>query len=385
MPAHPPPPKVGVDVKRLRIDKRAAIPPIKACPNPSKNLPTEFGKCDFDLFDDIEYMPDASFLQASIDAAHSAWGDDSDKLHRRWFELQNPQDCNHPSSSDLSEPNYKIIDEDTGERVPATPRQGSPKWHLVRFLAHGYGYNLFMMAMNAGSHWASGVPVLPSNSNYRYNGGGKCGSGWSCYMSPLSRCILHKDVSSANVLVYTQESSRLAYTLTNVCGPGGKLNKKWGRCECDSGFVPDNNYPRYFNCIPTKLYGEGKMDYVKTYHSFTRGEALKTAATGHRWFKKSPGEENPHGLSDPYADISRKVPPELRRHGLIWWLGEVLWHLHRDAPARTSLQMLSHHGALKGATALRCTCGGVMPVAIECSGISGALNGPNIVKKWMRW
>ena len=324
-------------VTSARLRQKVAAP--KECLQPSIYLPTAPGICDFDLFEDVEYLPDATFLEASIAAAHLAWRDDSEKLHKRWSSLQNPPDCNMPSSNDHTMPDYKVVDRATGKRVPRAPRKGTPKWHLVRFLAHGYGYNVYMMGLNAGAHWASGVPVLASNSNYRYNGGGECGKGWSCYLSPLSKCRLHDDVRSDSVLVYTKESSKLAYTLAGVCGPGGTLSEEWGRCVCKRGFVPDNNYPRYFHCIPSQLYEkEGKMHYAKEYHSFRNDEALKTAATQHRWFKKSPGEENPQGISDPFANIRETAPSSLRQHGLVWWMGHVLWHLHRDAPARRTIE-----------------------------------------------
>ena len=44
---------------------------------------------------------------------------------------------------------------------------GKGKYHLVRWLGHGHGFNLFILAFTVGNHLDRGVPVLHSNSKYR--------------------------------------------------------------------------------------------------------------------------------------------------------------------------------------------------------------------------
>jgi hypothetical protein len=77
---------------------------------------------------------------------------------RKIHNLQNPRDCDKPANP----------------------------WHLIKLPTFGLGSDVWHLAMAAMYNWQGGAPSMIPNSAWRFSDK-KCGAGWSCFLTPLSR------------------------------------------------------------------------------------------------------------------------------------------------------------------------------------------------------
>jgi len=303
-------------------------------------LPTGFlGECNHDITKDLEYMPSRDYLECIEKSPPEDWKFAKNAMYHRIDKLQNPKDCSNPTKGDPTEPVWKPAVDTKGFEIrrKGIKKEGKPKWNLLGYLHHGYGYNLFVLAWGAGNHWASDVPVLVGNSKYRFSDV-KCGKHWSCLLSPLSKCTVDDVKDKSRILVYYGHhiSRSLVMSYDQLCKPNGYLDEKNGRCVCDKGFMPTSK-TEYSGCAP--------------YHSFEFEKNPRRDWHRQVWEDEDPQVRAAVREGDDYY-FSQIVPAETnpantrymhnfsmtrRKYGFLWEHAHWLWYLHKDAPLRPEL------------------------------------------------
>ena len=130
---------------------------------------TGFDDCGFSFTKDAAYLPDPAWYACVRERPPTRWAADAAAMHARIDRAQNPARCDEPLSTDTTAPAWRQQAGGSGKgsivpsRVVST-KGGKPKWHVVRWMAHGHGSNLWYMIWTAGNHFDRGVPVLASNS-----------------------------------------------------------------------------------------------------------------------------------------------------------------------------------------------------------------------------
>jgi len=304
--------------------------------------------CNFDLVTDLAYLPDRELFECVENMPPVAWGKDSKFLQKRIDELQNPKNCEKPKSTDYQAPCWTPKKDSHGEwqrehcQEPLM-NKSRPKWHLLKWLNHGWAYNLFVFAFSAGNHWAKGVPVIVGNSKYRFSDM-DCGRGYSCHLTELSRCKI-EDVDPKNVLVYgIGEVDRSVMTMDQLCLPAGKYSLEYGRCDCPQGYLPGAG-SQYTYCIPYSAIDmtiERKKDHVEFYEKY-KMIALKGDEV---WFaNNAPGEENPHNNQD---FVHYHTPSHMRKkHGFLWEHAQSVLYLMKNNRKKPRLELLREELGLK--------------------------------------
>jgi hypothetical protein len=108
---------------------------------------------------DSIYLPSADFYRcSSLRSQLPPEKKKRDDIMRALHRLQNPDDCNKPANP----------------------------WHLVKLPTFGLGSDVWHTAEAIMYNWQGGFPSLVSNSRWRFSDN-KCGAGWSCFLTPLSR------------------------------------------------------------------------------------------------------------------------------------------------------------------------------------------------------
>eukprot|EP01062_Namystynia_karyoxenos_P055758 TRINITY_DN46801_c0_g1_i1.p1 TRINITY_DN46801_c0_g1~~TRINITY_DN46801_c0_g1_i1.p1 ORF type:complete len:1162 (+),score=287.86 TRINITY_DN46801_c0_g1_i1:112-3486(+) len=277
--------------------------------------------CAFSWADHTHYLPSPRLLRCVQRAPPGEWDRDLERFHSVIDALQNPADCSKPWS--------------------LWRKEGVGSWHLARWLPHGHGFNLWMLSTLFGDHWDRGIPVLLSNSAYRF-GGGSCGEAWSCGLSPISRkCSVHT-VDHDRIELFHGGGDPPSVPLSRACEPHGRLVKEHGRCLCDKGYGTAG-----FGHLCVKLNEvKGDQGTIRVVRAL---EDTRLHDTKHYLRGTLPsilpnfaniGENNPETTTcpagrphDPNDDPD--VKPSLReRHGFFWWHAAVLWYLFKSAPLR---------------------------------------------------
>ena len=348
-------------------------PNFPFCPERSQ-MPTGLnGECAFELSRDTEYLPDALLLERARTGPSDAWFRSETEMRAAYDALQNPADCSNPVSTDWRQMAWTWKDKRTGVIAEAQPKgkKGGPgNWHLLKWGIHGHGNNLWMLARTIGSHFLAGVPVVLSNTMYRFSDL-KCGHSWTCFMSPLTpRCTLANIKDHSRVLVYHRRGETNAVPVTKLCAPNGRYDLEHGRCVCNAGFTPTLDI-RYAYCRPIATIAAdyqgrpneaGHHQRVATEHSkHTAEEKLHNLQP--LWNDIAPGEDNPQANSESSIIGGRWVaglPPgkmtTLRKAtGYLWFHAQLMWALHDKAPRRRELE--NYVAGLKmGGTSGRGTC-----------------------------
>mmetsp|Transcript_18790 Transcript_18790/g.36816 ORF Transcript_18790/g.36816 Transcript_18790/m.36816 type:complete len:572 (-) Transcript_18790:576-2291(-) len=284
-------------------------------------------ECDFNIAENLEYMPDAEIMTCLEKIKPLVWAKDAARLQRKIYNLQHPSDCKKPKSKDFLEPDWTPVKDKSGAwaRHHGTGTKtdpSKPKWHLLNWLNHGWAYNLFVFSWSAQNHWNSGVPVLVGNSKYRFTDF-KCGRGYSCELSELTSCEV-TDVDPSSVLVYgIGITPKEVMTMDQLCLPHGKYLMEYGRCDCPPLFLPASD-ARYSFCQPYSaidLTIERKRGHAEFY------EAHKAVAIqgDEVWFaNNAPGEENPHNTYNP---VHFEIGELRKRHGFLWEHAQSIYYL----------------------------------------------------------
>jgi hypothetical protein len=185
----------------------------------SAEFPTSVDGCDFNWRSNTSYWPDGDFLKCV--AASDGWQADSEVLQRKLFALQNPVDCDHPN------PNA------------ATTRAEREGFHLLKLGEFGVGAALKHFEKLLSAHWTSEIPVITGNSWWRYSDS-KCGEGWSCFFSPLTKCSVDTVAPRAVLVLQSDKQDQiLEYpNLATACRPNGEYSLSDGMCHCSEGYRP---------------------------------------------------------------------------------------------------------------------------------------------------
>lgn len=296
-------------------------------------FPTDFnGKCEFDFYKDRSYLPTRRYLECIRAHKRVEWDKDVKEMQERAFALQNPTNCSNP-----------------------TYEGKSKRWHLVRYTSHGHGADLFIMIWSIGNHWDRGIPVMITTSTYRFSDI-KCGRGWSCHLSPpsiKSNCFLdNPGLDLSKVVNYYEKSAAKAVTMDKWCKPNGKFVPLMGRCICDKGFYPANNYESN-GCLPSNHpFFKDERKWIPRKKDYDSDKQGYLSSLTHHWINSAPGEVYPAANSMRGDPSSRRLPeteeekreikddniiytPSLKlKYGWFWWWSQIDWILHKDAPMR---------------------------------------------------
>lgn len=309
------------------------------------HLPTSFNGqdvlCEHDTVTDLKYLPEVNFQKCVTKYPSKEWKDDQEELFDSIKYIQNPSDCNVPNSKEYTKPTWFFSDDEKG--FPSRTKRDdfrsqkdfedeNPKWNLIGWLHHGYAYNLFILAWNAGNHWSSGVSVITSYSKYRFSDM-ECGKSWSCYWSPLSKCEL-RDIKNESVLVYYETSSpRNVMSVAQLCQPNGYYDYFNGRCVCDEGFMP-SRFDEYTGCAPYHSFDFENIPrrniHRQKWESINPKTKYRVREGDDYYFSLlAPSENNP-GLGRNPVHFTAS---ELRdKYGFLWEHAQWLWYLHKDNP-----------------------------------------------------
>eukprot|EP00937_MAST-01D_sp_MAST-1D-sp2_P006015 g6015.t1 len=160
----------------------------RVCPPPL--LPTDFGQCNHHQILNDTYLPEPRYYNCLAAAPSRSWHADARALRREiWLlqlQLPSPGVAGGDAATSTTRKRYRRRGDvvgaiDAGDHTwlggelrraarpsCATPRSASGRWKLLKLLEHGYCFNLYYFALNAGAHWAAGIPVLVGNSRYRF-------------------------------------------------------------------------------------------------------------------------------------------------------------------------------------------------------------------------
>lgn len=276
-------------------------------------------------------------------------------MSRRAWGLQNPVDCAAPESLMRNE------------------FQG---WHVLKFTSHGHGVNAFAMAWNVGNHWDKYIPVVASRSSYRFGSreescdvGGKVNRGWTCHMSPLSeKCALSE--ARTKLAAINLNSVDFPVRFKDWCRPRGRYDEQYGRCICDVGFFPSDDGSKCENFLEQVEHQKPTMrrEFIHKwqprfddYHQKSHPN-WKATSVEHWISRKSPGEvypgENPQCPSTwtyehtmawldvvskgtTRAEANTKISRLKLKHGFFWWILQHIWILHKRAPKREEMELLT--------------------------------------------
>eukprot|EP00924_Labyrinthula_sp_SR-Ha-C_P001452 augustus_masked-scaffold_55-processed-gene-0.4-mRNA-1 protein AED:0.09 eAED:0.10 QI:0/0/0/1/1/1/2/0/574 len=333
-------------------------------------LPTSFQAeassvlCEHDLRSENEYLPNTELLECVSQEQNEEWIKDRNYAFNQIQKIQNPLDCNNLQYGDPVKPTWKTGFDSNGfetrnidtslysnRDLSKAIKENTLKWNLLGWLHHGYAYNLYVFTWNAGDHWANKVPVLTSNSKYRFSDV-ECGKSWSCILSPLSRTCSIDDVAQENILVYYDNSDhRQVMSLNQVCEPYGRYNSSTGRCECDKGFMPSRN-GAYTGCAPYSSFDFEKVPRRRHHKDVWEATAPDIRAAVREgddvYFSQlAPAEVNPGTNSGNRIHVK---PTELRvKWGFLWEHAHYLYFLHKDAPQLPEIERrLSKSGFSSG-------------------------------------
>mmetsp|Transcript_37099 Transcript_37099/g.60461 ORF Transcript_37099/g.60461 Transcript_37099/m.60461 type:complete len:568 (+) Transcript_37099:354-2057(+) len=298
-------------------------------------------KCEFNVATDLSYLPDPELYDCLLENPPIEWALDAERFLGNIQDLQNPSDCNMPKSESIIEPSWEMGVDKNGEDRRVKARRGEartdkskPKWQLLTFLNHGWGYNLFVFAWNAQNHWANNVPVIVGNSAYRFSDN-KCGRGYSCELSPLSSTCSIDKIRKDRILAFgIGEEPRGVMSLEQMCGPHGKYLDDYGRCDCDEGFLPAAD-SKYFGCKPYSAFNFSI--HRKRIHKEEYEKHKMESLTGNSiWFaNNAPGEQNPHNTYNPVHFLRS---PLRQKHGFMWEHAISLYYLLRSSVRKGELE-----------------------------------------------
>eukprot|EP00937_MAST-01D_sp_MAST-1D-sp2_P001331 g1331.t1 len=193
------------------------------------------------------------------------------------------------------------------------------------------GSSIMHLATALLEWWRSSKAVFIGHSPWRYTDG-KCGNGWSCFLTPLSRACpietLAKDLPGRALAPNAQRQDKFP-PLTRVCRTGGDKAGRYdialGRCVCSDGFAPGHG-----DCVPYNQIGVEEAELYKANHSISLGDG--------EWAYYAPGSflpmiryVDPHGADEIVK--SRLLAHDAKRFGR----GVVLWKMMAQSPRRALL------------------------------------------------
>jgi len=256
----------------------------------SKYLPTDFQVCDFDLTRHLEYLPTKKYLDAVSEHPPNSWREDENWLESHIQRLQYPEDCNSPQNED------------------------SNRWHLVKLIQAGIGFNIYLFTDVVARHWESGLSVMVNmNNRWRFSDL-KCGRGSSCHLKKLTSCSI-EDIQPQNLVAITHHGPPWP-TLANICENGKYIPSK-GRCLCNEGYIPHESGENDPACIEAKPDRDRIPD---------EEEAMDGPLP---WGLAAPGEVDTGGSGCPHAFPA--VHKLRYKHGFFWWHAVHLNYLIRNA------------------------------------------------------
>lgn len=246
----------------------------------NRRLPTGFGgECDFKLAEDKEYLPSRAYLEAVTRTPSRVWSKEAESMLRAFRKLQNPADCAAPESVDKG------------------------RWHLVKLIQAGIGFNVYIFSLVVERHFEYGVPTMVNiNNRWRFSDM-RCGRGYTCHLKNLTRCKF-QDIPGDRLVAITHHGPPWP-TVSNVCGAHGKFIWSRGRCLCDPEYRPYESGTDEESCrrpvnnrdkIPSKI------------------EALEGNSP---WSLAAPGETDMGGSGCPYQ--FPVVHKQRHERGYFWW------------------------------------------------------------------
>jgi len=265
------------------------------CPNAngrdmSQTLPTDFGECNFELTSDLEYLPARQYLEAVERRPPAQWRKDARAIIERIEKIQHPSDCSDPDSEDKR------------------------RWHLVKLIQAGLGFNVYLFTDVVARHWESGLAVMPNmNNKWRFSDL-NCGRGYTCHLRNLTTCDI--EAIPLSKLVAIVHHGTPFPTLETYC-VNGKFNVKKGRCACKKGYMPFEAGQGDAGCIKPR----SERDTVPS-----RNEALNANLP---WALAAPGEVDTGGSGCPHAFPS--LYKERYKYGFFWWHSVHLDYLIRGS------------------------------------------------------
>jgi hypothetical protein len=267
------------------------------CENEFKLAPLSIDSCSF-LGNATSYLPDPQ-VYAAYRARAPLWRDTVEEADQKIARLQFPPSCT----------------------------DGETMWHLHQLASHGFGANLMGFARLAGIHWDAGKSVTITRFPYRFNPTGECGSGWSCWLSPLTNCSL-REIPLQRV---TWRGDRWAdVDMTRECSaPHGRFDVESGTCICESGWVAAGRECR-------------RRADMEEWDIRTAIERPSDQVPAEQFFRDVPG----HVQYVTTERASRLV------YGLMWWLGHRAWYLLKDSPKRPELDAFVQRAGLTGGSCL---------------------------------
>jgi len=264
----------------------------------SKYLPTDFGKCDFDLAKDLEYLPSRRYLAAISKSPPATWQSDYEYLTTYIERLQEPKNCDQPDSEDHN------------------------RWHLVKLIQAGIGFNIYLFTDVVGRHWESGVSVMVNKNNLWRFTDYKCGRGTTCHLKELTQCDINK-IDLKQLVAITHHGPPWP-TLDDICTENGQYIVDKGRCLCNKGYLPHES-------------GVGDPACMKPQSDRDRIPGKDEALDGNiPWSLAAPGEVDTGGSGCPHAF---PAVHKLRwKNGFFWWHAMHLHFLIRNAPNYPKLE-----------------------------------------------
>eukprot|EP00924_Labyrinthula_sp_SR-Ha-C_P002185 snap_masked-scaffold_19-processed-gene-3.20-mRNA-1 protein AED:0.07 eAED:0.11 QI:0/0/0/1/1/1/2/0/579 len=320
-------------------------------------LPTSFSSededkvyCEFHLAEDTEYLPSKELISCLEENPPKEWKKMSNLIQNKISFLQNPaypNSCDFPNSTSFLKPNSKLTKDTNGILIRKKATQleydNQPKWNLVSFLHHGFAYNTWVFAWNAGNHWTTGVPVITSNNKYRFSQR-ECGNHWSCFFSPLSSCSFDSIQNKKSILVYLSAAGdELATDVNNLCQPYGEYNYSTGRCECFDQSMPSRE-ERFAGCAPYQNFDfKQHRKYLHKKSWETKSEEVKSGDDNY-FSQLGPGEANPrlsrnelHQSSFAMEEENNKLFMAQEKFGFLFVHSQFLWYMFKNSQKKELL------------------------------------------------